>query len=79
MPSRFLASSLVHERPPERVVRELVRRRKFDERAELGLGLFPSADAKICDAESLAYRARLRFAALGFLERDGRLGRHAAP
>jgi len=55
----------------------VVRGRQLDEDAKLGLGLLPATKAEIRDPERLSNRAGARLAALGLLERDGRLGRHA--
>jgi hypothetical protein len=70
---RLLATPLIHEGAPERVVSELVVRGQLDERPELGFCLLPAADPEVRDPERLTDRARLRLGSLRLLERDRRL------
>src|SRR6478752_7746633 len=54
----------------------VVHRRELEQRAELGRGLLPAADAEVRDPQSLTYGGLVRLAALRLLERARRLRGH---
>src|SRR5205085_10978793 len=75
---RLAHATLLLERAAQRIVRVVVHGRQLEELPELGLCRVPPANAEVRDPERLADRGLVRLTALRLLERDGRLGGHAA-
>ena len=78
MAVRLGVASLFLQRPAERVVRVVVRRRELEHRPELRFGLPPALDPEVRDPERLADRGLVRLELLRLLERDRGLRGHAA-
>src|SRR6266511_443637 len=76
---RLPGTALLLEAAAERVVRVVVGRGELEHRSKLALGLLVAPDAEIRDPERLADRGLIGRAPLRLLERDGGLGRPAAP
>src|SRR5215471_3730859 len=79
VPVRLDIPPLLLEAAAERVVRVIVDGRQLEQRAELGLGLPPTADPEVRDTEGLADRGLVRLTPLRLLERNRRLRGHARP
>src|SRR4051794_30418960 len=70
---RLGVAPLLLERPPEGVVRVVVRGRELEDEPELGLGLLPPLEPEVRDPERLPDRRLLGLEPLCLLERHRRL------